>query len=191
MRRPCVTDLSPCARELWTRQLYGDVMGHMPDPLTKAHRYRKVSVEFSSLAKRTSSDFSRGYYQRIAVQYQTLADGELGWRHGNATKPEEKPMFCAKVWAYREQSGKKYFEVFLNNGSRARIDFLEGLTTQQSFVALGRALNEKLGSCSITAMNDLVLFDESDGLSAEQKRKLFNALGSRLELLPGGIRSRM
>jgi hypothetical protein len=104
----------------------------------------------------------------------------LGWRHGNATVPEEKPMFSAKVWAYREQSGKKYFEVFLNNGSRARIDFLEGLTTQQSFVALGRALNEKLGSCGITAMNDL-LFDESDGLSAEQKRKLFNALGSRLD----------
>jgi len=69
----------------------------------------------------------------------------------------------------------------IRNGSRARIDFLEGLTTQQSFVALGRALNEKLGSCSITAMNDLVLFDESDGLSVEQKRKLVKALGSRLD----------
>jgi hypothetical protein len=122
----------------------------MQDPLTRAYRYRKVSVEFSTLAKRTSSDFSRGYYQRIAEQYQTLADGELGWRHGNATTPEDKPAFSAKVWAYREQSGKKYFD-------------------------------EKLGSCSITAMNDLVLFDESDGLPAEQKRKLFNALGSRLD----------
>jgi hypothetical protein len=71
--------------------------------------------------------------------------------------------------------------VFLNNGSRARIDFLDGLTTQQCFVALERALNETLGSCSITAMNDLVLFDESDGLSEEQKRKLFKALGSRLD----------
>jgi hypothetical protein len=30
-------------------------------------------------------------------------------------------------------------------------------------------------------MNDLVLFDESDGLSKEQKRKLFKALGSRLQ----------
>jgi hypothetical protein len=119
------------------------------------------------LAKRTSSDFSRGYYQRIAEQYQTLADGELGWQLGDAIMPGEKPLFSAKVWAYREQSGKKYFEVFLNDGSRARIDFLEGLTTQQSFVALGRALNEKLGSCSITAMNDLVLFGESDRLSAE------------------------
>jgi hypothetical protein len=85
-----------------------------------------------------------------------LADGEMGWRHGDAIMPEEKPAFSAKVWAYREQSGKKYFEVFLNNGSRAGIDFLEGVTTQQCFVALGRAY-EKLGSCSITAMNDLVL----------------------------------
>ena len=75
----------------------------MQHPLTEAYRYRKVSVEFSILAKRTS------------------------------------------------------------------------------FVALGRALNEKLGSCSITAMNDLVPFDESDGLSAKQKRKLFKALGSRLD----------
>jgi hypothetical protein len=55
------------------------------------------------------------------------------------------------------------------------------VTTQQSFVALGRALNEKLGPCSITAMNDLVLFDESDGLSQQQKRKLFEALGSRFD----------
>jgi hypothetical protein len=30
-------------------------------------------------------------------------------------------------------------------------------------------------------MNDLVLFDEGDGLSKEQKRKLFKALGSRLD----------
>jgi hypothetical protein len=153
----------------------------MQDPLTRAYRYRKVSVEFSTLARRTSSGFSRGYYQRIAEQYQMLADGELGWRHGDAIMPEEKPMFSAKVWAYRERSGKKYFGVFLSDRTRARIDFLEGMTTQQSFVALGRALNEKLGSCSITAMNDLVLFDEGDGLSKEQKRKLFKALGSRLD----------
>jgi hypothetical protein len=153
----------------------------MQDPLTKAYRYRKVTVEFSTLAKSASSDFSRGYYQRIAEQYQMLADGEMGWRHEDATMPEEKSTFSAKVWAYREQSGKKYFEVFLNNGSRARIDFLQGVTTQQSFVALGRALNEKLGSCSIIAMNDLVLFDECDGLSEQQRRKLFKVLGSRLD----------
>jgi hypothetical protein len=150
----------------------------MQDPLAKAYRYRKVAVEFSNLAKRTSSGFSRGYYQRIAQQYQTLADSELGWRQTDAIMSGGKPAFSAKVWAYRELSGKKYFEIFLDNGTRARIDFLEGLTTQQSFVALSRALDERLGSCSITAMNDLALFDESDGLSEVQKRKLFKALGN-------------
>jgi hypothetical protein len=64
-------------------------------------------------------------------------------------------MFSAKVWAYRKISGKKYFDVFLGDGAKARIDFLEGVTTQQSFVALGRALEEKIGSCTITAMNNL------------------------------------
>jgi hypothetical protein len=63
--------------------------------------------------------------------------------------------FSAKVWAYRELSGKKYFDVFLGDGAKTRIDFLEGVTTQQSFVALGRALEEKMGTCSITAMNKL------------------------------------
>jgi hypothetical protein len=148
----------------------------MQDPLAKAYRYRKVAVEFSNLAKRTASGFSRGYYERIAQQYQTLADSELGWRQTDVSGG--KPAFSAKVWAYREPSGKKYFEVFLDNGTRARIDFLEGLTTQQSFVALSRALDERLGSCSITAMNDLALFDESDGLSELQKRKLFRVLGN-------------
>jgi hypothetical protein len=93
---------------------------------------------------------------------------------------EEKPMFSAKVWAYRKISGKEYFDVFLGDGAKAWIDFLEGVTTQQSFVALGRALEEKLGSCSITAMNKPALFDESDGLSEEQKLKLFKTLGNPL-----------
>jgi hypothetical protein len=83
---------------------------------------------------------------------------------------EEKPMFSAKVWAYRKISGKKYFDVFLGDGAKARIDFLEGVTT----------LEEKIGSCSITAMNKLALFDESDGLSEEQKLKLFKTLGNPL-----------
>ena len=148
----------------------------MQDPLAKAYRYRKVADEFSNLAKRTSSGFSRGYYQRIAQQYQTLADSELGWRQTDAIVSGTKPAFSAKVWAYREPAGKKYFEVFLDNGTRARIDFLEGLTTQQPFLALSRALDERLGSCSITVMNDLALFDESDGLSEFQKRKLFRVL---------------
>jgi hypothetical protein len=55
---------------------------------------------------------------------------------------------------------------------------LEGLTTQQSFVALGGALQRKLGSCCITAMNKRSLFDESDGLSEEQQRKLSRTPGT-------------
>jgi hypothetical protein len=87
----------------------------MQDPLAKAYRYRKVAVELSKLSKRTS-DFSRAYYQRIAQQYQTLADCELGWRQTDAIMSEGKPASCAKVGAYRELSGKKYFEMLLDNG---------------------------------------------------------------------------
>jgi hypothetical protein len=110
-------------------------------------------------------------FSRLLSAHRCAVSNVGRWRIGMAAwgcdHAGEKPPFSAKVRAYREQSGKKYFQVFLNDGSRARIDFLEGVTTQQSFVALGRALNEKLGPCSITAMNDLVLFGESDGPSAE------------------------
>jgi hypothetical protein len=105
----------------------------------------------------------------------------------------ERPMCSAKVWAYRELSGKKYFEVLVAGGTRMRIDFIEGLTTQESFAALGRALDEKLGVCCITAMSKLALFDESDGLSEEQKRGLFRSLGNPLNVRssawPFGCRS--
>jgi len=136
----------------------------MRDPLIRAHRYRKVATEFFNFAKSASSDFPRTYYQRVAERYQLLADGELGWGQRGVLMPKR----FAKVWANRELSGQKFFEVELDDGTRARIDFLEGLTTQQSFVALSRALDEKLGSCTITAMNDFALFDESDGISEEQ-----------------------
>jgi hypothetical protein len=62
------------------------------------------------------------------------------------------PPKCGPIERFQE---KKYFDVFLGDGAKARIDFLEGVTTQQSFVALGRALEEKIGSCTITAMNNL------------------------------------
>jgi hypothetical protein len=144
----------------------------MQDPLIRAHHYRRVATEFSNFAKSASSDFPRSYYQRVAERYQLLADGELGWGRKDVVKRS------AKVWANRELSGQKFFEVLLDDGTRVRIDFLDGLTTQQSFVALGRALDKKLGSCTITAMNDLALFDESDGLSEAQKRELAETLGN-------------
>jgi hypothetical protein len=49
----------------------------MLDPLSKADRYRTVAAEFANLARTASSDFPRGYYQRIAERYQSLADGVL------------------------------------------------------------------------------------------------------------------
>jgi hypothetical protein len=48
-------------------------------------------------------------------------------------------MFSAQVWAYREQSGRKYFEVFLNNGSRARIDFLDSQVVPPALLSLVQA----------------------------------------------------
>ena len=142
----------------------------MRDPLITAHRYRKVAAEFSNYAKSASSDFPRSYYERIAQRYQSLADDELGWGQRGTVTPKR----FAKVWANRESSGQRYFEVVLDDGTRARIEFLDGLTTQQSFVALSRALDEKLGSCAITATNDLASFDDGDGLSEEQSARFQN-----------------
>jgi hypothetical protein len=89
---------------------------------------------------------------------------------------ERKSMRSAKVWAYRELSGQKYFEVVLDDRTRGRIDFLEGATTQQSFVALAGALELNLGGCRIIPMNKLALFDDGDGLPAEAKRELSKTL---------------
>jgi hypothetical protein len=46
----------------------------MFDPLSKADRYRTVAAEFANLARTASSDFPRGYYQRIAERYQLPAN---------------------------------------------------------------------------------------------------------------------
>jgi hypothetical protein len=89
---------------------------------------------------------------------------------------ERKLMRSAKVWAYRELSGKKYFEVLLEDGTTGRIDFLEGSTTPQSFLALAGALELNLGGCRIIPMNKLALFDDSDGLPEDAKRKLSKIL---------------
>lgn len=61
----------------------------MFDPLSKADRYRTVAAEFANLAKSASSDFSRGYYQRIAERYQLLADGGL-LAEGGSDLPHEE-----------------------------------------------------------------------------------------------------
>ena len=85
---------------------------YMQDPLAKAYRYRKVAVEFSNLAKRTSSDFSRAYYQRIAQQYQMLADSELGLRQADATMTGGNPASFSS----------QYFHiVVLPNGLSSRV----------------------------------------------------------------------
>jgi hypothetical protein len=94
---------------------------------------------------------------------------------------ETKSMRSAKVWAYRESSGRKYFEVVLDDRTRARIEFLDGSTTQQSFLALAGALDLTLGTCCITPMNKLALFDESDGLFEAKKREFLNTLYSPLK----------
>jgi hypothetical protein len=66
----------------------------MFDPLSKADRYRTVAAEFANLAKSASSDFSRGYYQRIAERYQLLAEGGSDLPHDEAS-PSISPAACS------------------------------------------------------------------------------------------------
>ncbi len=49
----------------------------MPDPLSKADRYRKEAAKCYELAKSASPEFLSGFYRRIAVQYLFMAEGEL------------------------------------------------------------------------------------------------------------------
>jgi hypothetical protein len=49
----------------------------MPNPLSRADKYRKVAAEFSDRAKGASSAFLREYYQRVTERYLSLADDEL------------------------------------------------------------------------------------------------------------------
>ena len=89
---------------------------------------------------------------------------------------EKTPMRSAQVWAYRDQSGKKFYHLLLDDGTEERFDHADGLTAQQSLLTLGRALDEKLGTCVLMAMNELAMFDENDGLSEDQKRRIFEVL---------------
>lgn len=57
----------------------------MPDPLSKAERYREEAAKCYELAKSASPAFVSGFYRRIAVQYLFMAEGELKLaesRHG-------------------------------------------------------------------------------------------------------------
>jgi hypothetical protein len=49
----------------------------MPDPLSKADRYRKEAVKCYELAKSASSAFLSGFYRRVALQFLFMAEGEL------------------------------------------------------------------------------------------------------------------
>jgi hypothetical protein len=49
----------------------------MPNPLSRADKYRKVAAEFSDRAEGASSALIREYYQRVTERYHSLADGEL------------------------------------------------------------------------------------------------------------------
>ena len=68
-------EAQPAGRK-WERVMF--------DPLSKADRYRTVAAEFANLAKSASSDFSRGYYQRVAERYQSLAEGGSDLPHDEA-----------------------------------------------------------------------------------------------------------
>ena len=48
----------------------------MPDPLSKADRYRKEAVKCYELAK-SASPLLSGFYRRVAVHYLFMADAEL------------------------------------------------------------------------------------------------------------------
>ncbi len=74
------------ARRKWERVMF--------DPLNKADRYRAVAAEFANLAQTAPSDFSRGYYRRIADRYQLLAEGGSDLPHDDAS-PSISPAACS------------------------------------------------------------------------------------------------
>jgi len=80
------TEDSETAGRKWGRVMF--------DPLSKADRYRTVAAEFANLAKSASSEFSRGYYQRIAERYQSLAEGGSDLPHEEAS-PSISPAACS------------------------------------------------------------------------------------------------
>jgi hypothetical protein len=53
-----------------------DPFSRMQDPVRRADRHRKMSAEYSELAKDTASPFLRAYFQRTADEYRRHAEGE-------------------------------------------------------------------------------------------------------------------
>jgi len=64
----------------------------MPDPLSKANRYRQEASKCYELAKNASPGFLRDTYRKVAVQYLFMAEGELKLAEKQGTaKPSETP----------------------------------------------------------------------------------------------------
>ena len=61
----------------------------MPNPLSRADKYRKVAAEFSDRAASASSAFLRSYYQRVVDRYLSLAEGELRVAEGEGASTIE------------------------------------------------------------------------------------------------------
>ena len=54
-----------------------DPFSRMQDPVRRADRHRKMSAEYSEMAKDTASPFLRSYFQHTADVYRLQAEGEL------------------------------------------------------------------------------------------------------------------
>jgi hypothetical protein len=68
----------------------------MPNPLSRADKYRKVAAEFSDRAASASSAFLRSYYQRVVDRYLSLAEGELRAEGEGAPTIEPSGTFTAR-----------------------------------------------------------------------------------------------
>ena len=49
----------------------------MPDPSSRAARYRQRAIECRRLASTASNDYLRAEYEKLAIKYEDIADAEL------------------------------------------------------------------------------------------------------------------
>jgi hypothetical protein len=86
-------------------------------------------------------------------------------------------MRTGKVWTRKDADGQKYHRLLLDDGREEIIPFFEGLSAQWSLIALQDAVEAKLGEpCQLTIMDLLTAYDEADGLSEDQTRRVFDML---------------